>query len=90
MSKIKTLSKKELALLPFFLKKVTQMTKQQWIFTISFDWGLHKDIPPSIASKLLDKFIEEKLLYQHGDYVSYRPDISTVNQKKLEVYEWKM
>lgn len=65
-----SIDRKDLLLLskiPFQLSGEEQLSPIRWCFYLSFDWGIHKELPPSTTQKILTLALEEKILEKQNE-----------------------
>lgn len=61
-----------LSQIPFQLSGEEHLTPSKWCFYLSFNWGIHKGIPPSIAQKILTLALEEKILQKQNETLTIK------------------
>ncbi|MEM3585935.1 MAG: hypothetical protein QXO71_01320 [Candidatus Jordarchaeaceae archaeon] len=61
-----------LSKIPFLLSCEEHLSPSSWCFSLSFDWGIHKELPPSIAQKILTVALEEKILEKRNETLVLR------------------
>ena len=69
------IDKKDLIFLshiPFQLSGEEHLSPSRWCFYLSFNWGLHKRIPPSVAQRLLTLALREKILEKKNETLTIK------------------
>lgn len=61
-----------LSKIPFQLSGEEQLSPIRWCFYLSFDWGIHKELTPSIAQKILTLALEEKILEKQNETLTLK------------------
>jgi hypothetical protein len=61
-----------LAQIPFQLSGENHLSPLIWCFYLSFNWGIHKELPPSIAQKILTLALEEKILEKQNETLTLK------------------
>nr|MDO8082448.1 hypothetical protein [Candidatus Freyarchaeota archaeon] len=61
-----------LSQIPFQLSGEGHLSPGRWCFYLSFNWGIHKELPPSIAQKILTLALEEKILEKANETLTLK------------------
>ena len=80
-----------LSQIPFQLSGQEHLSPSKWCFYLSFNWGIHKGILPSIAQKILTLAIEEKTIEKQNETLTIKetgkfPPLYKLD-KKIELKE---
>lgn len=90
------IDKKDLVFLsqiPFQLSGEDHLSPNSWCFYLSFNWGIHKEIPPSITQRILTLALEEKILEKQNETLTLNKTHSFPPlykfEKKIDPKEFK-
>ncbi|WXG39895.1 MAG: hypothetical protein WED07_03560 [Candidatus Freyarchaeum deiterrae] len=61
-----------LSQIPFQLSCEKYLSPSRWCFYLSFNWGIHKELPPSTAQKILTLALEEKILEKQNETLTLK------------------
>ncbi|MFB0562862.1 MAG: hypothetical protein ACETWM_16815 [Candidatus Lokiarchaeia archaeon] len=61
-----------LSQIPFQLSGEEHLSPSKWCFCLSFNWGIHKGILPSIAQKILTLALEEKIIEKQNETLTIK------------------
>lgn len=80
-----------LSQIPFQLSGQEHLSPSKWCFYLSFNWGIHKGILPSIAQKILTLALEEKIIEKRNETLTIKetgklPPLYKLD-KKIELKE---
>ncbi|MEM2145035.1 MAG: hypothetical protein QW279_06725 [Candidatus Jordarchaeaceae archaeon] len=73
-----------LSTIPFQLSGEEQLNPIRWCFYLSFDWGIHKELTPSIAQKILTLALEEKILEKQNETLTLKERCVTTPLYKFD------
>lgn len=66
-----------LSKIPFLLSGEEHLSLSRWCFYLSFNWGIHKDLPPSMAQRILTLAFEEKILEKQNETITLKERIES-------------
>jgi hypothetical protein len=61
-----------LSQIPFQLSGEEHLSPSRWCFYLSFNWGIHKQLPPSTAQKILTLALEEEILEKQNETLTLK------------------
>ncbi|MEX2752139.1 MAG: hypothetical protein Q6366_009670 [Candidatus Freyarchaeota archaeon] len=74
-----------LSQIPFQLSGEEHLSPRDWCFYLSFNWGIHKNLPPSTAQKILTLALEEKILEKENETLTIKERIELTPLYKLNI-----
>jgi hypothetical protein len=74
-----------LSQIPFQLSGEEHLSPIDWCFYLSFNWGIHKNLPPSIAQKILTLALEEKILEKENETITIKERMELPPLYKLNI-----
>lgn len=85
-----------LSQIPFQLSGEEDLSPRDWCFYLSFNWAIHKEIPPSLAQRILTLALKENILEKKNETLTlketsqfpplHKPKIDHEDFKDIEQY----